>query len=83
MTQGLAKETTMGGRGRVAKVEVQGKKPLSRVPNTKPPFTVGQLKKAIPPHCFQRSLLTSFSYVVYDLSFDLNLKLKIMKPVST
>lgn len=58
----------MGGRGRVAKVEVQGKKPLSRVPNTKPPFTVGQLKKAIPPHCFQRSLLTSLSYVVYDLS---------------
>nr|ACH43025.1 omega-6 fatty acid desaturase [Glycine max] len=65
---GLAKETIMGGGGRVAKVEIQQKKPLSRVPNTKPPFTVGQLKKAIPPHCFQRSLLTSLSYVVYDLS---------------
>nr|ACE95709.1 truncated omega-6 fatty acid desaturase [Glycine max] len=38
---GLAKETIMGGGGRVAKVEIQQKKPLSRVPNTKPPFTVG------------------------------------------
>ncbi|MCH81082.1 omega-6 fatty acid endoplasmic reticulum isozyme 2-like, partial [Trifolium medium] len=43
-------------------------KPLSRVPHTKPPFTIGQLKKSIPPHCFERSILLSFSYVVYDLS---------------
>ncbi|XP_024630932.2 LOW QUALITY PROTEIN: omega-6 fatty acid desaturase, endoplasmic reticulum isozyme 1-like, partial [Medicago truncatula] len=40
----------------------------SRVPHTKPPFTVGQLKKSIPPHCFERSILLSFSYVVFDLS---------------
>ncbi|KAG9456680.1 hypothetical protein H6P81_001188 [Aristolochia fimbriata] len=39
-----------------------------RVPYAKPPFTVGQIKKAIPPHCFQRSVLKSFSYVVYDLA---------------
>ncbi|XP_068647533.1 delta(12)-fatty-acid desaturase FAD2-like [Aristolochia californica] len=39
-----------------------------RVPCAKPPFTVGQIKKAIPPHCFQRSVLRSFSYVVYDLA---------------
>merc|ERR1712034_204616 len=43
------------------------KSPLKRVPYLKPPFTVGEIKKAIPPHCFKRSLLRSFSYVVYDL----------------
>jgi omega-6 fatty acid desaturase (delta-12 desaturase) len=41
---------------------------LKRVPYEKPPFALGQLKKAIPPHCFQRSILRSFSYVVYDLT---------------
>lgn len=40
---------------------------VTRVPHTKPPFTLSQLKKAIPPHCFKRSLLCSFSYVAYDL----------------
>ncbi|KAL6341238.1 hypothetical protein AAG906_032356 [Vitis piasezkii] len=42
--------------------------PVQRVPHTKPPFTLGQIKKAIPPHCFQRSIPRSFSYVGYDLS---------------
>ncbi|KAF4370706.1 hypothetical protein F8388_025085 [Cannabis sativa] len=41
---------------------------LKRVPHTKPPFTLGEIKKAIPPHCFQRSVVRSFSYVVYDLT---------------
>nr|AZO92969.1 delta-12 fatty acid desaturase [Idesia polycarpa] len=40
---------------------------IKRVTRTKPPFTLSQIKKAIPPHCFERSLLRSFSYVVYDL----------------
>ncbi|XP_022745552.1 delta(12)-fatty-acid desaturase FAD2-like [Durio zibethinus] len=40
---------------------------LNRVPCSKPPFTLSQIKKAIPPHCFQRSVLRSFSYLVYDL----------------
>ncbi|KAI3923970.1 hypothetical protein MKW92_019752 [Papaver armeniacum] len=40
---------------------------LRRAPHSKPPFTLSQIKKAIPPHCFQRSVLRSFSYVVYDL----------------
>ncbi|RYQ93361.1 hypothetical protein S83_067903 [Arachis hypogaea] len=56
----------MGAGGRVTKIEAQ-EKPLSRVPHSNPPFSVGQLKKAIPPHCFERSLFISFSYVVYDL----------------
>lgn len=50
----------------------EGKKSKSdvvqRVPHSKPPFTLGDIKKAIPPHCFQRSVLCSFSYVVYDLT---------------
>ncbi|CAI9779439.1 unnamed protein product [Fraxinus pennsylvanica] len=50
----------------------EGKKSKSdvvkRVPHSKPPFTLGDIKKAIPPHCFQRSVLRSFSYVVYDLT---------------
>ncbi|XP_049365225.1 delta(12)-fatty-acid desaturase FAD2-like [Solanum verrucosum] len=40
---------------------------LQRVPYSKPPFTVGDVKKAIPPHCFKRSVLHSFSFVLYDL----------------
>ncbi|KAL5983378.1 Delta(12)-fatty-acid desaturase [Asimina triloba] len=43
---------------------------LQRVPTNKPPFTVGQIKKAVPPHCFQRSVPRSFSYVVSDLTIS-------------
>ncbi|XP_076897431.1 acyl-lipid (9+3)-(E)-desaturase-like [Bidens hawaiensis] len=42
--------------------------PLERVPHSKPPFTISDLKKAIPPHCFHRSLTRSFSYVLSDLA---------------
>ncbi|GAA0168022.1 hypothetical protein LIER_22838 [Lithospermum erythrorhizon] len=60
----------MGAGGRMS-VASEGKKSktdvVQRVPSDKPPFTVGDIKKAIPPHCFQRSVLHSFSYVVYDL----------------
>ncbi|KAM0941509.1 putative oxidoreductase [Dioscorea sansibarensis] len=45
----------------------KGHNPFRRVPVDKPPFTVSQLKKAIPPHCFHRSMLTSFSYLLRDL----------------
>ncbi|KAG4167731.1 hypothetical protein ERO13_A13G214300v2 [Gossypium hirsutum] len=59
----------MGAGGRML---VDGKKEekrgsVNRVPIEKPPFTLGQIKQAIPPHCFRRSLLRSFSYVVHDL----------------
>ncbi|KAM0941521.1 putative acyl-CoA (9+3)-desaturase [Dioscorea sansibarensis] len=40
---------------------------IRRVPVDKPPFTLSQLKKAIPPHCFHRSIPRSFSYVLHDL----------------
>ncbi|KAK9265551.1 hypothetical protein L1049_021614 [Liquidambar formosana] len=62
---------TMGAGGRMAvpsTTKNSASDVLQRVPHSKPPFTLSQLKKAIPPHCFQRSILRSFSYVVYDLA---------------
>ncbi|KAH9326689.1 hypothetical protein KI387_006867 [Taxus chinensis] len=55
----------MGGGGRMTLPANKGK--MERVPSAKPPFTVGQLKKAIPPHCFNRSMIKSFSYLAFDL----------------
>ncbi|KAJ4868647.1 hypothetical protein Rs2_49807 [Raphanus sativus] len=40
---------------------------LKRVPCETPPFTLGDLKKAIPPHCFKRSIPRSFSYLLSDI----------------
>ena len=40
---------------------------LGRQPTEKPPFTIGTLKKAVPPHCFERSLLKSSAYLLVDL----------------
>ncbi|KAG0480240.1 hypothetical protein HPP92_010836 [Vanilla planifolia] len=67
----------MGGGGHAALTKDQEKEslhrrsgvqdPLLRVPVEKPPFTLSQIKKAVPPHCFNRSALRSFSYVVHDL----------------
>ncbi|OIT26623.1 delta(12)-fatty-acid desaturase [Nicotiana attenuata] len=37
-----------------------------RAPTSKPPFTLGDIKKAIPPHCFHRSLIRSLSYLIQD-----------------
>ncbi|PHT32970.1 Omega-6 fatty acid desaturase, endoplasmic reticulum [Capsicum baccatum] len=45
----------------------QNKNRLQRMPTSKPPFTIGDIKKAIPPHFFQRSLIRSFYYVARDL----------------
>nr|XP_018916237.1 PREDICTED: delta(12)-fatty-acid desaturase FAD2-like isoform X1 [Bemisia tabaci] len=39
-----------------------------RAPSSKPPFTLGDVKRAIPPHCFKRSVLRSFSYILYDVT---------------
>ncbi|XP_047316731.1 delta(12)-fatty-acid desaturase FAD2-like [Impatiens glandulifera] len=65
----------MGAGGRMSsqttatKFENSNQQPSQkRVPHEKPPFTLSDLKKAIPPHCFHRSLIRSFSYVVYDLA---------------
>ncbi|XP_078438735.1 fatty acid desaturase 2 [Wolffia australiana] len=55
----------MGAGGRMTVDETE---PLQRVPTTKPPFTLGEIKKVIPPHCFRRSILRSSWYVIQDLA---------------
>jgi len=40
---------------------------LDRAPTAKPPFTIGQLRKAVPSHCVERSTLRSASYLGLDL----------------
>ncbi|PWA38076.1 fatty acid desaturase [Artemisia annua] len=40
---------------------------IKRAPTSKPPFTLADIRKAIPPHCFERSMIRSFSYLFRDL----------------
>ena len=40
----------------------------TRRPTTPPPFCLGQLRAAIPAHCFHRSALKSLAYVAVDLA---------------
>uniref|UniRef100_A0A7N0TL23 Fatty acid desaturase domain-containing protein n=1 Tax=Kalanchoe fedtschenkoi TaxID=63787 RepID=A0A7N0TL23_KALFE len=58
----------MGGGGNM-KVQQGDAHILKRVPVEKPKFTLADLKKAIPPHCFRRSILRSYAYVLTDLTF--------------
>jgi omega-6 fatty acid desaturase / acyl-lipid omega-6 desaturase (Delta-12 desaturase) len=39
----------------------------ARAPSTPPPFTVKDLRRAVPPECFVRSLPTSLAYLALDL----------------
>lgn len=56
------------GKGGRASMTDETTRLAERAPSSKPPFTIGQLKKAIPPHCFNRSVTTSFSYLLWDLA---------------
>ncbi|CAN1144423.1 Delta(12)-fatty-acid desaturase FAD2 [Linum perenne] len=56
----------MGAGGRMSAPPTS--QPTKRSPHTKPPFTLGEIKKSIPPHCFKRSIPCSFSYVAHDLT---------------
>jgi omega-6 fatty acid desaturase (delta-12 desaturase) len=40
---------------------------VNRVPSAKPNFTVGDIRRAIPEHCFSRPLTKSFGYLLGDL----------------
>lgn len=41
---------------------------MERQPTDTPDFTIGQLRKSIPAHCFERSVARSFSYLFVDLT---------------
>ncbi|PWA77898.1 omega-6 fatty acid desaturase [Artemisia annua] len=62
----------MGAGGRLNPRDLDIKKNdtnvIKRAPTSKPPFTLADLKKSIPPHCFERSMIRSFSYLVADLT---------------
>jgi len=45
----------------------QGGVVVNRVPSVKPSFTVGDIRRAIPEHCFSRPLSKSFGYLFWDL----------------
>nr|Q6RS95.1 RecName: Full=Acyl-lipid (9+3)-(E)-desaturase; AltName: Full=Fatty acid desaturase 2-1; Short=DsFAD2-1; AltName: Full=Trans-delta(12) oleic acid desaturase [Dimorphotheca sinuata]AAS72902.1 trans-delta12 oleic acid desaturase [Dimorphotheca sinuata] len=57
-----------GGCISVSETKPNQKNSLERAPYDKPPFTISDLKKAIPPHLFKRSLIRSLSYVASDLT---------------
>ncbi|XP_055822362.1 delta(12)-fatty-acid desaturase FAD2-like [Solanum dulcamara] len=62
----------MGGGGNMfnpTSISKEKKNPLQRVPISNPPFTIGDIKKVIPPHCFHRSVIRSSFYLIQDLIF--------------
>lgn len=54
--------------GSVTGVNLARTKRAAVKPATDPPFTLSTLRKAIPPHCFERSLVKSFSHLFLDLA---------------
>lgn len=59
--------STMGKGGDASVLHRSSAKAAHRVPVEKPDFTVGTLRKAIPAHCFERSVLRSSAYLGADL----------------
>ncbi|KAJ9548183.1 hypothetical protein OSB04_020726 [Centaurea solstitialis] len=58
----------MGSGGRATERSKYSKSEVvKRAPSSKPPFTHGDIKRVIPPHCFERSLIRSSSYLFFDL----------------
>ncbi len=56
------------GRPQFASQPVDTMGGVTRAPVEVPPFTIGQLRKALPAHCFERSLLRSSAYLAADLA---------------
>ena len=57
----------MGAGGRMSDSPDQAKDGILKRVLIDPPFSLSDLKKAIPAHCFERSLIRSSYYVVHDL----------------
>lgn len=53
--------------GHTAAMEVQ------RVPTQTPPFTLSDLRRAVPAHCFEKSTLRSSMYLLKDLLISASL----------
>jgi len=54
--------------GKVLNEQQQGDQlPAVKRSEMDPPFTINDLQRAIPAHCFERSLVKSFQYVVIDV----------------
>ncbi|KAM0019650.1 hypothetical protein Hdeb2414_s0025g00658261 [Helianthus debilis subsp. tardiflorus] len=70
---------TMGAGSRMNESETK-KDVFKHVPVEKPPFGMADVKKAIPPHCFNRSLSTSFA--IYASSFLFFISQTITSPSS-
>jgi len=49
----------------------------NRVPSATTPFTVGDIRNVIPPHCFKHSLLYSFGYLFRDAVIVLGVALAV------
>ena len=64
----MAVVTKMPSSGQKPSKDSVDRQPTARAPSEKPPFTLGELRKAIPPHCFERSALRSFQTVVADVA---------------
>jgi omega-6 fatty acid desaturase / acyl-lipid omega-6 desaturase (Delta-12 desaturase) len=65
---GKAREAD-GGSGKVASVHPQPFKVESaHAPTTTPPFTLADIRRAIPSHCFKRSLVRSFAHLLVDVA---------------
>jgi len=63
------KHTNGRQRKQISKAANGGQEIVSdRVPTAPPPFTISQIRQAIPPHCFRRSYLRSFGHLFFDLS---------------
>lgn len=56
-----------GGGGGVVSVEAKGQEEAWDA-SKKPPFTLGQIRAAIPKHCWERSIPRSLRYVANDIA---------------
>uniref|UniRef100_A0A0E0LJP8 Fatty acid desaturase N-terminal domain-containing protein n=1 Tax=Oryza punctata TaxID=4537 RepID=A0A0E0LJP8_ORYPU len=65
----------MGASGQTITVEEGKRQQRSHAALTvdKPPFTLGDIKKAIASHCFHRCVIKSFSYLIHDLAIATSL----------